>query len=120
MEAEVVHAVVVAEIRVEEEARNDYRLMVLAVEEEGYIEGLLEAGVPAQIGLEGVSRGGQAQEAAEHVNSLLAVVAVFAREVLHVAHYQDEVVVGVTVGHRVMQATEEPNLERTENSGTAR
>ena len=63
MEAEVVHAVVVAEIRVEEEARNDYRLMVLAVEEEGYIEGLLQAGALVRIRFEVVSRGEQAQEA---------------------------------------------------------
>ena len=72
-----------------------------------------------QIGFEVVSRGGQVQEVVQHVDPLLVVV-VFAKEVLHVAHYQDEVVVGVAVGHRVMQATEEPNLERTENSGTAR
>ena len=72
-----------------------------------------------QIGFEVVSRGGQVQEVVQHVDPLLVVV-VFAKEVLHVAHYQNEVVVGVAVGPRVMQSTEEPNLERTENSGTAR
>ena len=47
MEAEVVHVIVVVEMRVEE-ARNDYHPMALVVEEEGYAEGLLEAGVPAR------------------------------------------------------------------------
>ena len=45
---------------------------------------------------------------------------VFAREALHVACYQDEEVEGVGVDHRATQVKEEPNLERTENSGTAR
>ena len=53
MEAEVVHAVVVAEIRVEEEARNDYRLMVLAVEEEGYIRASWRRGCRHRLGLRG-------------------------------------------------------------------
>ena len=72
-----------------------------------------------QIGFEVVSRGGQVQEVVQHVDPLLVVV-VFAKEVLHIAHYQNEVVVGVAVGCRITQVTEEPNLERASNSGTAR
>ena len=33
---------------------------------------------------------------------------------------EDEVVVGVAVGCHITQVTEEPNLERASNSGTAR
>ena len=71
-----------------------------------------------QIGFEVVSRGGQVQEVVQHADPLLVVV-VFAKEVLQVAHYQDEVE-GVAVGRRVMQVTEEPSLERASNSRTAR
>ena len=53
-------------------------------------------GMLVQIGFEVVSRGGQVQEVVQHVDPLLVVV-VFAKEVLHVAHYQNEVVVGVAV-----------------------
>ena len=72
-----------------------------------------------QIGFEVVSRGRQVQEVVQHVDPLLVVV-VFAKEVLHVAHYQNEVVVGVAVGCHIIQVTEELNLERALNLGTAR
>ena len=41
-----------------------------------------------QIGFEVVSRVRQVQEVVQHVDPLLVVV-VFAKEVLHVAHYQN-------------------------------
>ena len=55
-----------------------------------------------------------------HVDLLLVVVTVFARETLHSAQYQGEEVEGVGIGHCAMQVKEEPNLERALNLGTAR
>ena len=72
------------------------------------------------IGFEVVSRGEQAQEVVVHVDLLLVVVTVFARETLHSAQYQGEEVEGVGIGHCAMQVKEEPNLERALNLGTAR
>ena len=80
----------------------------------------MQAEVLVRIGFEVVSKDEQAQEVVEHVDLLLAVVIVFARETFHVAHYQDVGVEGVGVGHRAMQVEEEPNLERASKSGTAR
>ena len=103
---------VVVGICAEEEARNDYHPMALAIKEEGYIEGFLQVGV--------LIRSEQAQEAVEHVDLLLVVVTVFAREALYVACYQDEEVEGGGVDHRATQVKEEPNLGRASNPGTAR